>query len=302
MNISEKFLSISPMTRPGEKLTEVKKIVVHYVGNPNTTALANRNYFEGLSKQDKVYASAHYIVGLDGEIIYCIPETEVAWHSGNLEMNHQSIGIENCHPNADGKFNQKTYDSLVELLAYLCEKYNLSPQNDIIRHYDVIGKNCPKYYVENPDEWQILKSKVSEKLNQSNKEENSSENIVDISHKYIVTATIGLNCREKPSTSSVKVTAYKYNQIIEISEIKNGWGKTFDGWVSMDYVRAVENIASHKYIVTATIGLNCREKPSTSSVKVTAYKYNQIIEISEIKNDWGKTFDGWVSMDYVKLI
>ena len=70
----------------------------------------------------------------------------------------------------------------------------------------------------------------------------------------------------------------------------------------MDYVRAVENIASHKYIVTATIGLNCREKPSTSSVKVTAYKYNQIIEISEIKNDWGKTFDGWVSMDYVKLI
>ena len=49
-----------------------------------------------------------------------------------------------------GAFNDATYESLVHLTAWFCEKYDLTT-SDVIRHYDVTGKNCPLYYVEHPD-------------------------------------------------------------------------------------------------------------------------------------------------------
>ena len=51
------------------------------------------------------------------------------------------------------QFNQQTYDSLVELTAYLIGKFHLTT-DDVIRHYDVTGKKCPLYYVEHEDAWQ----------------------------------------------------------------------------------------------------------------------------------------------------
>ena len=98
MNIEEKLLTINPMSRPGIKLNAVNKIVLHYVNNPGSTAIANRNYFESLKDQKIISASAHYIIGMSGEVIRMIPEDEVAYHSGNKEVNRISIGIENTHP------------------------------------------------------------------------------------------------------------------------------------------------------------------------------------------------------------
>ena len=52
----------------------------------------------------------------------------------------------------DGKFETATYDSLVQLTAYLIGKFDLTT-DDVIRHYDVTGKACPKYFVEHEDAW-----------------------------------------------------------------------------------------------------------------------------------------------------
>ena len=136
MNIIDKLLTINKYSRTGERQNKIEYIVVHWVGNANTSATANRNYFNNLSKTHKTYASSHYIIGLDGEIIRCIPDDEVAFHSGSYGMNRKSIGIENCHPDWNGKFNDKTYNALVELCAELCKKYNIDIHH-VIRHYDV---------------------------------------------------------------------------------------------------------------------------------------------------------------------
>lgn len=166
MNIEDRLLVINPYSRSGEKQGKIQKIVVHWVGNANTSAIANRNYFNNLATTHKTSASSHYIIGLNGEIIRCIPENEVAFHSGSYSMNRKSIGIEDCHPDWGGKFNDKTYNSLVELCADICRRYGLGI-NDIIRHYDVTGKDCPHYYVQNPIEWIDFKNKVAEKLGQN---------------------------------------------------------------------------------------------------------------------------------------
>ncbi len=129
--------------------------------------MANRNYFENC-KNKGVYASSQYIIGLQGEIIRCVPEDEISYHAGNYTVNCNSIGIENCHPGWDGKFNDATYNSLVELCSDICKRYGLNPSTAIKRHYDVTGKECPKYYVQNRSEWEKLKSDVAKKMGNTN--------------------------------------------------------------------------------------------------------------------------------------
>lgn len=164
MEIIDKLLQINPYSRSGEKQKSIQYIVIHWVGNANTSATANRNYFNNLAKTHTTSASSHYIIGLNGEIIRCIPDNEVAFHSGSYSMNRKSIGIEDCHPDWNGKFTDNTYNALVELCADLCKKYGISI-NNVIRHYDVTGKSCPKYYVEHQDEWNKLKQDIYNKIN-----------------------------------------------------------------------------------------------------------------------------------------
>lgn len=174
MEIIQKLLTKNKYSRSGEKQSKIEYIIVHYVGNPNTSALANRNYFENLRITKKLQASAHYVIGLNGEIIQCIPDNEVAFHSGNYNMNRKSIGIENCHPDWSGKFNDTTYNSLLELCVELCRKYNLTADK-VIRHYDVTGKDCPRYFVQHQAEWEGFRNNVRARLGQEKPKEEEFE-------------------------------------------------------------------------------------------------------------------------------
>ncbi len=156
MNIQKMYLTPNKYSRPQIALKKINGIVVHYVGNANSTAVANRNYFDS-QKTKGNYVSSHYIIGLDGEIIQCIPENEIAYCSNS--RNSDTISIECCHPSADGKFNDKTLNSLKLLLKDLIKRYDLK-EDDIIRHFDVTGKMCPLYYVRNESEWFELRKEL----------------------------------------------------------------------------------------------------------------------------------------------
>lgn len=151
------LLTVNPYSRPGTALAQVNGIVIHYTANPGATAIANRNYFENLKDTHTTKASSHFVVGLDGEIVQCIPTAEIAYASN--DRNKDTIAIECCYQNEDGSFNQATYDSVIQLTAWLCAKFGLTSEN-VIRHYDVTGKMCPLYYVEHEDAWQQFKADV----------------------------------------------------------------------------------------------------------------------------------------------
>ena len=156
-DFSVELLDYNEYSRPGTALEKVNGIVVHYTANPGTTAQQNRDYFEGLKDTHTTKASAHFVIGLDGEIVQCIPTSEMAYASNN--RNSDTIAIECCHLDADGKFTQETYDSLVELTSWLCQKFGLDA-DDVIRHYDVTGKLCPLYFVDHEDAWKQFKKDV----------------------------------------------------------------------------------------------------------------------------------------------
>lgn len=143
--------------RTGVKLIEINNIVIHYVGNPGTSAQNNRDYF---NKADTNVCS-HFVIGLSGEIIQCVPIDEKSNASNNRNLD--TISIEVCHPDNTGKFSDETYNSLVKLTAWLCDNSKLKAK-DVIRHYDITGKECPKYFVTHENEWEKFLSDVNIEL------------------------------------------------------------------------------------------------------------------------------------------
>ena len=144
--VQQELLTPNEYSRPQIPVTEVNAIVIHYVGNPGTSAQANRNYFA----QPDAQVSAHFLVGLEGEVIQCIPLDEKS--SATNDRNRDTISIEVCHPDATGKFTQASYDALVRLTAWLCDTAGIG-RDHVIRHYDVTGKLCPLYFVEHEEAW-----------------------------------------------------------------------------------------------------------------------------------------------------
>ena len=163
--IEQDFIRKNLFSRPDVTLKRVDNIVIHYVANKGSSAAANRSYFDNLADQDPqktgTVGGSHFIVGLEGEILQIIPLSEVTYAAA--PRNFDTLSIEVCHPDDTGEFNPKTYDSLVRLTAWLCEELELSSK-DLIRHHDVSGKNCPKYYVENEDAWKQFKKDVKEAM------------------------------------------------------------------------------------------------------------------------------------------
>lgn len=155
------LLDLNDYSRPGTESEKITGIVIHYTANPGSTAQNNRDYFNGLQDTHITKASSHFVIGLEGEIVQCVPTWEIAYASN--ERNKDTVSIECCHPDESGAFTKETYQSMVQLTAWLCEKFGLD-ENDVIRHYDVTGKICPKYFVENEDAWEEFKLNVKKAL------------------------------------------------------------------------------------------------------------------------------------------
>jgi N-acetylmuramoyl-L-alanine amidase len=177
LNVDRMLLSINPFSRPGKKLSGVKGVVVHWVRNPGTSALQNWSYFEGLKSQSldnpkAVFASAHFIVGLRGEVIQCLPLDEMAYHVGAKVYtpeavsrfghypNNNTIGIELCHPARDGKFTVETWLAAVDITAFLLKTFNLEPPTGVWTHHGITLKDCPKYFVDHPEAFERFKLDV----------------------------------------------------------------------------------------------------------------------------------------------
>lgn len=152
--VDVQIIEVDGLSRRGEKLEDIQNIVIHYVGNPGSTAQQNHDWY--CNPESEV--SSHFLIGLEGEVIQCIPLNEFS--SASNHRNRDTISIEVCHPDESGKFSDASYASLVRLTAWLLNVSNLEPE-DVIRHYDVTGKECPRYFVRNEDSWHVFLEDVT---------------------------------------------------------------------------------------------------------------------------------------------
>ena len=191
MNITEKFLTLNPFSRPGRRLAECRAIILHYVGKPNQRAQSVWNYFEKDCPRKKSHASVHYIIDLNGDIFRVVPDNEVAFHCGSSTLdpasgrvytdwarrkfgyfvsdptksspNNCTIGIELCIDRG-GNFPTETLAAAVTLVAELIRENKLTTE-DIGHHKQVVGwKDCPLPWVKEPELFEIFKDWVRSKL------------------------------------------------------------------------------------------------------------------------------------------
>ena len=254
MQIQQMYLTPNKYSRPGIKLTKVSKIAVHYTGDPGASALDERNYFEGLKNGGGRYVSSHYVIGLSGKVIQCIPLNE--WSYCTNQANGYSISIECC--TADkvcGKFTAATEQSLAELCAYLCDLFSLDPTEDIIRHYDVTGKQCPLYW--SPTKYQAasvanarfeaFKNRVAYIMHCDEVNEPQEVDTPSVPFKVQVLDD-ALNIRRAAGVSNKAVGIIRDKGIYTIVAVEQVglalWGKLKSGagWINIgkDYVRRIK--------------------------------------------------------------
>ncbi len=147
--------------------------------------------------------------------------------------------------------------------------------------------------------------------------DNQSGTAPDGSIKGVINAD-QLYIRDQASKEGKVVGSYKNSDVVTITEIKNGWGKTNKGWISMDFVTTTggtdtkpentdknnnktetQGTAANIKGIVNTAELNIREQPDVNSDRVGGYVFGNRVIITETKDGWGKTDKGWISMNYV---
>ena len=138
----------------------IKYIVIHYTSNKGDTAKNNVDYFA----REITKSSAHYFVD-ESNIWQSVEDKNTAWHCGAKNYKHKycrnanSLGIEICMLDKNGQIRQKSIDNAIILTKFLMDKYNIEYDN-ILRHFDVTGKDCPAPMIEKPELWQAFKQQL----------------------------------------------------------------------------------------------------------------------------------------------
>lgn len=172
LKIKECFAN--PQNYGGYRDTKNLYLIFHYTANDGDHDEGNANYY----KNNVVKASAHYFTD-DDSITRSVPDNRIAWAVGGKKWadcnqtgggtmygkitNTNSISIEMCDTNKDGKLmaTNATLDNAIKLGKALMEEYNI-PIERVYRHFDVTGKHCPAYFMDN-QAWQKFKNRLANK-------------------------------------------------------------------------------------------------------------------------------------------
>lgn len=121
--------------RDGER---VELAIVHWTTGTAESALAH-------FRNPTTHLSAHYIIDRDGTRIPVLPETDTAFHAGNMTVNLRSVGIEFVGGEAWGNtFTDAQYAEGSRLLRELSARYGFPLDAQHIRpHRSIVATQCP---------------------------------------------------------------------------------------------------------------------------------------------------------------
>lgn len=289
--------------RPFKKLQSLKGIIIHWTANTGKGADADAHY--RLFERDSRSASAHYFVD-EHQIVQIIPDDEVAYHVGSrsytaigeqirssgFSPNHFLIGIEMC-VNEDGNWD-RTYKNTVELTQYLMQKHGLT-KDQLWRHYDITGKDCPRMMCKAEDEaWDRFKRAVK------SNDFGSSKAI----GKGRVNAST-LNVRQGNASFFSKVKTLSYGEEVEIFESVGTWYRIGEGqWVAKSFLTAQikeENVDQLPLGKVNVARLNVRSGPSTRFDIVDSLKRDAEVRIYTESGDWYHIGENrWVHKNFIE--
>ncbi|MBS4536834.1 SH3 domain-containing protein, partial [Clostridium sp. D2Q-11] len=121
-----------------------------------------------------------------------------------------------------------------------------------------------------------------------------------------------LNVRERPTTSSRKISQVLSGQVYSVIDQSNGWYKiktsTVTGWIHGGYVVVINDSISKTYptVEVTADRLNVRLEPTTSSYRISqvlkGQKYTPVAQSGKWYKIKTSKVTGWVHGDYVKTV
>jgi hypothetical protein len=295
VEIKQSILTKNPCYTAGKTIT-VKGLMLHSVGCSQPKAEVFINSWNSASYNN---ACVHaFIDGNTGVVYQTLPWNHRGWHCGSGTKgsgNNTHIGVEMCEPagikyTSGSSFTitdkttavacaKRTYESAVQLFAYLCKKYNLNPTSDgvIISHNEGHSRGIATNHGDPEHLWKGLG--LSYTMDGFRKDVKSAMGTVSVSESKSTTTTT----KTTTSTSTNKTTTTK----------------------------TTSTIPSTPFTVKVTIdNLNIRKGPGTGYAKTGKYTGKGSFTITEVKSGtgatkgWGKLKSGagWISLDYCTIV
>ena len=270
--IIQKPMKKNKYSRPATNRNKTTKIAWHFTGQHDVPAKNTVSYFSNVVASGYkvngryIYASSHLVIGLEGEIYQLMPFNEIAYTTN--QANYYSIGIECATTGTDDHYSDKEYVSMVKTGAWLAQIYGLDPREDFIRHYDVTGKICPRYFVNHKIQWKqfkldcynymvgrlkesnirnctngkgnsILEGKITPKLTIEDKK------TYNVKAKIIGCTTLNVRATRPNKNGDLGRIKFilKVNDVVEIGYSLNGWCSIYTsndyGFVNKKYLEII---------------------------------------------------------------
>jgi N-acetylmuramoyl-L-alanine amidase CwlA len=262
MKIIQSILTNNPCFKAGKKI-EVKGLMLHSVGCPQPNASV---FVNNWNKSSYNRACVHgFIDAKTGDVHQTLPWNHRGWHAGG-QANNTHIGVEMCEPDCikytgGSSFTcsnptkakemvQRTYNSAVELFAFLCKQYNLDPMKKgvIIGHKEGCSMGWASNHGDPDHLWKQLglpytmdtfRQAVRDCMTGDSKEDVTAPSTPSTPSTgfpvtpFLVKVIIpDLNYRSEPSMSG-KVKGQTGKGTFTIVQVSNGWGKLKSGagWI-----------------------------------------------------------------------
>lgn len=246
MNVIESFLTKNPYYTAGRTITPVA-FMLHSVGCPQPDA----NVFVRIwNDESYTQACVHaFIDGNTGDVHQTLPWNYRAGHAGG-SANNTHIGVEMCEPDcivykkdrpweftvaeADlpraREIAERTYNSAVELFAYLCTEYKYDPLSPgvILSHKEGGMRGIASGHVDPEHLWKGLgmsytmdtfRKAVSDKMNESGNRVQASVTTKTTGALGNVSITMPILCRgsrgEEVKTLQVLLNGYGFTDASE---------------------------------------------------------------------------------------
>ena len=161
---SYKCLSGKPVKR---SLNSIEAIVIHNVGEESGVISTARNNCDYFATGNTRCAGAHFFIDRQGVCGRSVWMQNIAWSVGKLSYeegdyfrrvnNENSISIELCGIMKEAP-TEKQLAKLDKLVKYICKR--CPSVKWIVRHYDVVKKECPERYVRDKRAWLQLQCRL----------------------------------------------------------------------------------------------------------------------------------------------
>lgn len=138
---------------------------------------------------------------------------------------------------------------------------------------------------------------------------NNQDKLVS-SARVRVTANV-LNVRQGPGTGYVCLGQLTNGTVVDLEETQGNWGRTSQGWICLNYVTNISTGVGDDGYHSITTGSKIGVTNTTLEVRNGAGEQYQVVStlqngarvtILEVQGNWGRIGNGWINLDYVRLV